>query len=94
MKGLLPEQTRTRVKKTGWNAPAHIWFSGVGNDNLFDLVHSRSFKERGIYDTKAVIRIIEDHSRIVSSQSLEENHMMFLWLLVNLELWLRANDSK
>ena len=26
MKGILPEETRTRVKKTGWNAPAHVWF--------------------------------------------------------------------
>ena len=94
MRGLLPEQTRTRVKKTGWNAPAHIWFSGTGKDKLLDLVHSQAFKERGIYNTKVVIRLIEDHERIISSQSPEENHMMFLWQLVNLELWLRSNDSK
>ena len=92
MKGLLPEQTRTRVRKTGWNAPAHIWFSGTGKEKLLDLVHSQVFKERGIYNTKAVIRLIEDHDRIISSQSMEENHMMFLWQLVNLELWLRSND--
>ena len=30
MKGVLPDETRGRIKKTGWNAPAHIWFSGVG----------------------------------------------------------------
>ena len=93
MKGLLPEETRKRVKKTGWNAPAHIWFSGEGKEKLLDLVGSRSFKERGIYDTREVIRLIEDHERIVSSQSIEENHMMFLWQLVNLELWFRSNDS-
>ena len=93
MKGLLPEQTRTRVKKTGWNAPAHIWFSGRGKDKLLDLVHSQAFKERGIYNTKVVIGLIEDHERIVSSQSPEENHMMFLWQLVNLELWF-LNDSR
>ena len=73
--------------------PRPIYGSGTGKDKLLDLVHSQAFKERGIYDTKAVIRLIEDHERIISSQSLEENHMMFLWQLVNLELWF-LNDSR
>lgn len=30
MRGILPEETRTRIKKTGWNAPAHLWFSRGG----------------------------------------------------------------
>ena len=32
MRGILPEVTRTRVKKTGWNAPAHLWFAGEGKN--------------------------------------------------------------
>ena len=38
MRGILPEETRTRIKKTGWNAPAHVWFSGAGLERLQDLV--------------------------------------------------------
>jgi asparagine synthase (glutamine-hydrolysing) len=94
MRGMLPEETRTRVKKTGWNAPAHVWFSGVGLEVVQDLTHSRVFRERGIYDVEQVWRLIDEHDEIVSSGRLEENHMMFLWQLVNLEMWLRQNSSK
>jgi asparagine synthase (glutamine-hydrolysing) len=88
-RGLLPEETRTRIKKTGWNAPAHVWFSGKGREALLDLVGSTAFRQRGVYDVRAVERLVADHERIVASGRAEENHMMFLWQLVNLELWFR-----
>lgn len=91
MKDLLPEETRMRIKKTGWNAPAHLWFTdGAALDTLRDLVGSRTFRERGIYNVAAVERIIEEHRSIVVSGELRENHMMFLWQLVNLESWFRV----
>ena len=90
MRGIMPEETRTRVKKTGWNAPAHLWFSGEQRSQLLDLVHSRVFRERGIYDTREVLRIIDEHQQIVETRAAKENHMMFLWQLVNLELWLQS----
>jgi asparagine synthase (glutamine-hydrolysing) len=93
-KGLLPEETRTRIKKTGWNAPAHVWFSGAALDAVRDMVASRVFRERGVYDIAAVTRIIDDHQQIVSDSAPRENHMMFIWQLVNLELWLRSLDEK
>lgn len=93
MEGVLPDETRNRVKKTGWNAPAHVWFSGKGRDFLMDLVRSRSFRERGVYDAAEVERLAADHERIVSTGAREDNHMMFFWQLVNLELWLRSVDA-
>jgi asparagine synthase (glutamine-hydrolysing) len=90
MQGILPEPTRTRVAKTGWNAPAHIWFSGRGLDMVRDLVRSESFRGRGIYNLPRVEEILDDHRRVVEQGLLRENHMMFLWQLVNLELWLRS----
>jgi asparagine synthase (glutamine-hydrolysing) len=89
MQGILPEETRTRVKKTGWNAPAHVWFTGRNGNALRDLVASRAFRERGIYDVTEVDRLVREHEQIVASGEARENHMMFLWQLVNLELWLR-----
>lgn len=89
MKGILPEETRTRVKKTGWNAPAHIWFSGKRGDELLDLIHSRAFCERGIYSAHAVEKLFFEHREIIASQAVKENHMMFFWQLLNLELWFR-----
>jgi len=90
MTGILPEATRTRVKKTGWNAPAHLWFSGQALDALRDRVRSAAFRDRGIYDPPTIMAVIEDHARIVESGTAEENHMMFLWQLLNLESWLDA----
>jgi asparagine synthase (glutamine-hydrolysing) len=88
MTGILPEATRTRVKKTGWNAPAHLWFAGKGADRVRDLIGSRRFRERGVYRLDVVARLLDEHDAIVSSGAQRENHMMFFWQLVNLETWL------
>jgi asparagine synthase (glutamine-hydrolysing) len=88
MAGILPEETRRRIKKTGWNAPAHVWFSGRNLEHLRDLVASRSFRERGVYEPKVVEALIDEHVMIVASGAPRDNHMMFLWQLVNLETWL------
>jgi asparagine synthase (glutamine-hydrolysing) len=93
MKGTLPDETRLRVKKTGWNAPAHQWFTGGGADAIRDLVGSAAFRDRGIYDVDVVLRLLDEHEQIVSSGVARENHMMFFWQLVNLELWLRDLDT-
>ena len=86
-KGLLPEATRTRVTKTGWNAPAHIWFSKGFKSQLLDMVHSHRFRHRGVYDYIEVERLINEHDEIVTQGQTKDNHMMFLWQLVNLEIW-------
>jgi asparagine synthase (glutamine-hydrolysing) len=88
MRGILPEETRTRIKKTGWNAPAHVWFSGRGLDRLRDLIGSRAFRERGVYNVAKVTQLVDEHAAIVDSRAPRENHMMFLWQLLNLETWL------
>ena len=93
MKGVLPEPTRTRVKKTGWNAPAHQWFSGQGREVLQDLIGSRRFRERGIYRLAEVERLLGEHDEIVSRSLTRENHMMFFWQLMNLNAWLDWIDD-
>lgn len=94
MRGILPEETRTRVKKTGWNAPAHIWFSGKGREPLMDMIRSKTFRDRGLYNVDEVERLAQEHETIVSSGLVGENHMMFFWQLVNLETWLQALAEK
>lgn len=88
MKGILPEETRMRIKKTGWNAPAHQWFMGEGLDKLADLVHSQKFRQRGIFNTKVIDNLMEEHRDIIQNNRVADNHMMFFWQLVNLELWI------
>ncbi len=88
MKDILPEATRTRIAKTGWNAPLHDWFATRFRVPLLDLVRSRAFRERGLYRPDMVERLIEDHAEIVASGASRENHMMFLWQMVSVETWL------
>jgi asparagine synthase (glutamine-hydrolysing) len=91
MKGILPEETRTRVKKTGWNAPAHRWFSeGQNLADLQDMIASRAFRERGLYNPDIVRGLLDEHLDIVASGRAAENHMMFFWQLVNVEMWLAS----
>jgi asparagine synthase (glutamine-hydrolysing) len=89
MKGILPDETRTRVKKTGWNAPAHLWFSGGNQEQVWDLLGSQRFRNRGIYNLKEVERLYREHLDIIDNNLPRENHMMFFWQLFNLEYWLQ-----
>ena len=93
MVGILPEPTRTRVKKTGWNAPAHRWFTGQAVDMLKDMVSSQPFRNQGIYNPARTMAVIDDHVRIVENRESAENHMMFLWQLLNLSLWIESVDG-
>ena len=70
-----------------------MWFCGKGGEQLLDLVRSRSFKERGIYNIVEIERIVAEHQEIVASGAVKENHMMFLWQMVNLEMWLRSIEA-
>jgi len=89
MKGILPEVTRNRIAKTGWNAPVHRWFTGKGADMLRDIVNSRACVERGIYNIEKVNALINSHEAVVNSNKPVENHMMILWQILNLEIWLQ-----
>jgi asparagine synthase (glutamine-hydrolysing) len=60
---------------------------------VLELVESPEFRDRGIYDVGEVRRLLDEHDEIVTSGRPAENHMMFFWQLVNLELWLRSLDS-
>ena len=88
--GLLPNTTLERIKKTGWNAPAHRWFAGEGRAMLHDLVTSRPFRERGIYNIRRLRELIDEHAEIVAEPRGREDHMMVLWQVVTLEFWLRS----
>ena len=92
-KKILPKETRNRVKKSGWNAPAHIWFNGKNSNLIDEILNSTSFKQRGIYNIETVKKLYNEHKYIVKNKLKKENHMMFFWQLINLELWLQNLDN-
>jgi len=83
MKGILPEKVRTRKDKAGFIAPADEWFRTINRDRLKELIDSPVFKERGILDAAKVKSVFEEHL------SNKKNHAMFLWQVINLELWFK-----
>lgn len=93
MHGMLPEETRLRVKKTGWNAPAHVWFTGAQAEEVRMMVESPQFCGAAFYDVHEVLRLLDEHCAVVESGAVAENHMMFFWQLVNLEVWLESHRA-
>ena len=90
MAGIVPDATRARIVKTGWNAPAHVWLTSKrGMSALSDMISSTSFRNRGLYNLREVERLVKDHCDIVNERQSRENHMMFLWQLINVETWLQ-----
>lgn len=91
MKGILPEETRNRVAKTGWNAPAHLWFSTEKfSEELGDLINSTFFRNLQIYNASMVQNLFDEHRKIVNLNENSENHMMFFWQLINLIAWIKS----
>tara|TARA_X000000950_G_scaffold214835_1_gene258512 strand:+ start:36136 stop:37977 length:1842 start_codon:yes stop_codon:yes gene_type:complete len=87
MRRILPEKTRKRIKKTGWNAPAHLWFTGKNIEFIKDELLSKKFSDKGIYDINKTMEIINEHEEIVINKKKMENHMMFIWQLANMIQW-------
>lgn len=83
MKGILPEDVRTRKDKAGFIAPADEWFRTTNKQQIHDLINSEQLQSRGIFDIDALNAVFDEHCRG------EKNHAMFLWHLINAELWFR-----
>lgn len=50
MRGLLPDQTVDRRDKQGYPTPGETWLRQHGAEYAGDLLGSRSFRERGVFD--------------------------------------------
>jgi asparagine synthase (glutamine-hydrolysing) len=83
MSGILPDKIRCRKDKVGFNAPSGDWFRNLIRDQIYSLINSKVFSERGIYDVDAVKQMFAEHL------TGDVNHQMVLWQIINLELWFR-----
>jgi asparagine synthase (glutamine-hydrolysing) len=54
MRGIVPEEVRTRRDKVGFNAPLPQWFAGPLRSWLWDLVNEPSFIESELWDGPAL----------------------------------------
>ena len=85
MENILPDEIRLRKDKAGFIAPADIWFRTVNKNEILDLINSSNFRSSKYLDVKKVKQLFEEH--VLG----KKNHHMFLWQMINVELWLRKN---
>jgi asparagine synthase (glutamine-hydrolysing) len=83
LRGILPENVRTRKDKAGFIAPADEWFRSTNRAQLAELLNSESLKSRLIFNEGRINKIFQEHLER------KANHHMFLWQMINLELWFR-----
>jgi asparagine synthase (glutamine-hydrolysing) len=87
-RGYLPRPI-TRRKKVGFAIPLSDWLrspSGLGE--RLDLLRSRRFRERGLWNAGAVDALVEQH------RSGRKDHANTLWTLLNLEWWFRTHIDR
>ncbi|MBD5626828.1 MAG: asparagine synthase (glutamine-hydrolyzing) [Desulfovibrio sp.] len=85
--GLLPPEILHRNKR-GFQIPVAEWLRGKLRPLMDELLGERALKEQGLFEPKAVRRLVEAHC------SGRADLRKPLWTLVVLELWLRANPAE
>ncbi len=94
MRGSSPTSRASASRRPGWNAPAHLWFTGPALDELRERVTSQAFRDRGIFDVREVEKLIDEHATLVERAHPVDNHMMFLWQIANVDAWLTSLERE
>ena len=79
LRGVLPEWVINR-QKAGFDTPAGSWFAGEGNEFVRELLHGRTTRERGLFNTVATAGLID---------TLTPANETIIWKLINIEQWFR-----
>jgi asparagine synthase (glutamine-hydrolysing) len=80
---LLPRSILERPKM-GFPVPFGLWTRGPWQGVVRDVLLDRRTRERGVFDTRAVTALIDDHA------AGRRDAGDVLWSLLNLELWYRT----
>lgn len=83
MKGLMPENVRTRKLKTGLNAPMQSWFGCELKTFLLDEVNSSSFQQNPLWDGKEWFDFV---SIKIKNNNWSFNDAISFWTVFNAHL--------
>jgi asparagine synthase (glutamine-hydrolysing) len=90
MKGILPENIRTRKLKTGFNAPLQSWYQNELKTFLLDEVNSASFLTSNYWNGK----VIRDFTEYACKQNnWPETESFRLWPVLNAHLLLKKSTK-
>jgi asparagine synthase (glutamine-hydrolysing) len=86
--GLIPEEVRTRIDKMGFPTSMDKWLRDDLHPQITDVLESRAFLERGIFEPSVVSTMLRQH------RTGERNFGSAIFNLVQTELWLRILASR
>lgn len=87
MEGILPDVINHRKDKMGHSVPFKNWLRGDGilNVRVLETLRSAQFRDRGLFRTAEVERMLDEH------RTRRHNHSHRIWALFILEHWLRTH---
>jgi len=83
-KNIVPDFILERKDKKGFPTPTNFWFKTTLNTWVKDLLSDKKTLERGIYEKKELLKLVDGSSKFSRS----------LWGVINLELWHRRFIDK
>lgn len=83
MRGVLPEEVRSRTDKQGFQSAGEQWFRSELHGVIHDILASPSLRDRGYLDQQKILEGFERHARG------DANLRFAIWSWVCLELWFR-----
>jgi asparagine synthase (glutamine-hydrolysing) len=86
LKGILPDKTRLRKRKIGFNAPIVEWFRGDLKDWLMAEMNQREFLENDFFNGKQIRTAFED---FVNTKQPHWHTAWQMWSPVHFTWWQR-----
>jgi len=83
LEGVLPRAILSR-RKTGFAAPIRSWIVNDLHEMVNDLLSPERVSRRGLFDPRAVSRLLIEQRRGWEDRSYQ------IWALLTLELWMQA----
>jgi asparagine synthase (glutamine-hydrolysing) len=83
MKGIMPEEIRTRKLKIGLSAPTAAWFNGELSTMLNDITSSSGFLQNNYFNGKVIKQFCEQKNK---DKNWSDNEAALMWKVLNFYL--------
>ncbi len=83
MKNIIPEEIIKRKDKVGFLTPENLWLKNDLKEFVFDILNSKSFKERKFYNS---VKIKKEYNYFIAGKIKDTSK---IWRVINAELFLR-----
>ena len=89
LKGIIPDEIRTRRDKIGWNSPSHEWFNSSMKDEIYNLLKKDDSKNLNFHRQKA----FKSFNSFIKRKNPTFNDGYKTWLNLQPYLWRKSLES-